>query len=240
MAKAQTHISAETDLYRPVHDYLVDQGYTVRSEVKNCDIAAIRGDDLIIIELKRTLSLALIAQAVRRQEITNSVYVAVPRPHNRKRWDGQSRDVRALLRRLEIGLILVGSKRCKRPVDIVFHPLPAERRKRKHKHTAVIQEIERRSADFNEGGSCRRKLVTAYRENAVQIACCLAELGQQSPKQLRTLGTGEKTLSILYRNVYGWFQRVDKGIYAISPKGIQDLAQYPELVNYYKKQPCQE
>ena len=30
----------ETDLYRPVHDYLVKQGYTVRSEVRHCDIAA--------------------------------------------------------------------------------------------------------------------------------------------------------------------------------------------------------
>jgi hypothetical protein len=224
---------SETDLYRPLHDYLVEQGYTVRGEVKNCDIAAVKDGDIIVIELKRALNIPLLVQAVQRQKITDSVYVAVPRPSNKRKWMGGSKGVQDVLRRLEVGLIFVSPNGRKPKIDIVFHPLPFERRRRKSAHRAVLQEIERRSADFNEGGSCRRKLVTAYRENAIQIACCLDVLGRSTPKKLRSLGTGLKTLSILYRNVYSWFERVDKGTYALSAKGRTDLAQYPELVEHY-------
>ena len=227
---------SETDLYRPLHDYLVEQGYTVRSEVKNCDIAAVKDGDLIVIEMKRALNVPLLAQAVQRQKITDSVYVAVPRPSNKRKWMGGSKGVQDVLRRLEVGLIFVSPNGRKPQVEIMFHPLPHERRRRKSAHRAVLQEIERRSADFNEGGSCRRKIVTAYRENAVQIACYLAETGPASPKALRALGAGPKTLSILYRNVYSWFERADKGVYALSAKGRIELAQYPELVEHYGTQ----
>lgn len=225
---------SETDLYRPLHDYLVKQRYTVRGEVKNCDIAAVKDGDLIVIEMKRALNIPLLAQAVQRQRITDSVYVAIPRPSNKRKWNGESKGVRDLLRRLEVGLILVSPNGRRPKVEVVFHPLPFERRRRKSVHRAVLEEIERRSADLNEGGSCRRKIVTAYRENAVHIACCLDALGPSTPKALRALGTGSKTLSILYRNVYGWFERVDKGLYALSAKGRTDLAQYPEFVDRYR------
>ena len=226
-------VTAETDLYQPVHDYLVAQGYAVRSEVRDCDIAAVKGDDLIVIELKRTLSLALLAQGIKRQELTEAVYLAIPRPANRRKWNAQTRDVRRLLRRLELGLILVS----KRSVEIVFHPLPAERQQRKGKRRVVLEEISNRSEDYNQGGSTRRKLVTAYRENAIQIAACLCALGPCSPAQLRKLGTGEKTRSILYRNVYGWFERRDRGLYALSTHGHSALAEYPELAARYRPTP---
>ena len=71
--------------------------------------------------------------------------------------------------------------------------------------------------------------MTAYRENAIQIACCLAELGPLSPRKLRKLGTGPKTLSILYRNVYAWFTRSTRGVYALSEQGQAELANYPAL-----------
>ena len=227
--------TSETDLYRPLHDYLVEQGYTVRGEVKNCDIAAVKDGDLIVIELKRALNIPLLAQAVQRQKITDSVYVAVPRPSNKRKWMGDTKGVQDLLRRLEVGLIFVSPNGRGPKVEIMFHPLPHERRRRKQAHRAVLEEVERRTADFNEGGSCRRKLVTAYRENAIHIACCLDVLGPSSPKALRSLGAGPKTLSILYTNVYGWFERIDKGVYALSAKGRADLGQYPELVEHYRQ-----
>ena len=234
MARVKTRI-AETDLYRPVHDYLVAQGYTVRSEVKNCDIAAVRGDDLIIIELKRNFGIALLAQAVQRQKITDSVYVAVPRPSNKQKWMAQTRGVRAILRRLELGLILVSPRPGMRRVEVIFHPLPAEKQKRKRTQRAVLSEIERRSGDFNRGGSFRRKLVTAYRENAIFIAYCLAETGAQSPRQLRALGTGPKTTRVLYDNYFSWFERIGRGLYALSPSGRQALADYPGVVAHCRR-----
>ena len=225
---------AETDLYPLLHAYLTAQGYTVRGEVKHCDIAAVKGDDLIVIEMKLALNLPLLAQGVRRQQMTDSVYLAVPRPPNHAKWMRQMRGVFRVLRRLELGLLLVSLKPGKAPVEAVFHPLPFERRKRGGARRAVLEEIGRRSGDFNLGGSTRRPLVTAYRENAIQITCYLADCGEMKPRQLRALGTGPKTLSILSRNVYGWFSRTGRGLYAVTSKGSEALAKYPELVRHYR------
>ena len=259
----------ETDLYKPVHDYLIEQGYTVRSEVRNCDIVAVRGDEMIVIELKQTINIALLAQAVERQKITDSVYVAIPRPSNMRKWQARTRSIQTVLRRLEIGLILVslpkvgragvGSFRRKEAchpeaahrhpeldsgpipspsrtphsVQVLFHPVPHDRRKQKRAQRAVLTEINGRSRDLNQGGSCRRKLVTAYRENAIHIACCLADRGPLSPKEIRALGACDKTTSILYTNVYGWFDRIGQALYSLNPKGRLELSAYDDLVEHY-------
>ena len=229
MAKA----FSETDLAEPLYAHLAELGYTVRSEVKDCDIAAVKGDDLLIIELKKTLNVPLLVQAVRRQRMTDSVYVAIPRPSNKWKWWKESRGAQHLLRRLELGLILVSRERGKPPVEVVFHPLPFARRKRAKSRRAVLEEIAKRTGDYNRAGSNHRKLVTAYRENAIQIACCLLVTGKTSPAALRSLGTGPKTLSILRFNAYGWFERVDHGIYALSAHAKADLASWPALTKRY-------
>jgi len=224
---------SETDLASPLYAHLAERGYTVRSEVKDCDIAAVKGDDLLIIEVKKTLNVPLLVQAVRRQRLTDSVYIAIPRPSNKWKWWKENRGTQHLLRRLELGLILVSLDQGKPPVEVVFHPLPFSRRKRATSRRAVLQEIAMRSADFNRAGSTRTKLVTAYRENAIQIACCLAKKGRMSPAELRALGTGPKTLSILRFNAYGWFERLEKGVYGLSAQGKKGLAGYPELSARY-------
>jgi hypothetical protein len=222
----------ETDLYKPIHDYLVANGYTVRSEVENCDITARRGEELIIIEMKCRFETRLLVQAARRQRITESVYIALPRPKGgtrTSRWRG----IVHLLHRLELGLIFVSPRRRRMPVDVVFHPLPYTPRKKKAARRAVLREIENRSGDFNTGGCVRRKIVTAYRENAIHIACALAKFGPIEPRRLRALGTGEKTTSILYDNHYRWFERIDRGVYALKARGISALKRYPELAQHY-------
>jgi hypothetical protein len=222
----------ETDLYPPIAEYLDSLGYTVRSEVNGCDVTAAKGDDLVIIELKRNFSTDLLIQAAKRQRMTDSVYVALPRQKNGRKLRG----MKHLLRRLELGLIFVSlNGRRKSRVEVAFHPVPFQRQKRKRARRAVLREMAERSGDFNQAGSCRRKLVTAYRENAIHIACCLDRLGPLSPRQLRALDTGPKTLSILYSNFYGWFERVDRGLYALSAQGQTELAQYPELARRYTR-----
>jgi hypothetical protein len=226
-------ITAETDLAEPLYAHLARLGYTVRSEVKDCDIAAVKGDDLLIIELKKTLSLALVVQATRRQRLSDTVYVAIPRPSNKWKWWKESRGVQHLLRRLELGLILVSLDKDKPPVDVVFHPLPFARKKRAKSRRAVLEEISRRTMDLNRAGSSRKKLATAYRENAVHVACCLLVHGSMAPAELRAMGTGPKTLSILRLNPYGWFERVDRGVYALSAHGRSDLESWPQLTKRY-------
>jgi hypothetical protein len=225
---------AETDLARPLCDWLAGQGYTVRSEVRNCDIAALRGDELLIVELKKALNLALVVQAVQRQRLTDTVYVAIPRPASKWKWWKESRGIFHLLRRLELGLILVSPSNGRPPVDVVFHPSPLSRRRRAPSRRAVLAEISGRLDDYNTAGSTRKKLVTAYRENAVHIACCLLRRASMTPAALRALGTGPKTLSILRDNVYGWFERLRRGVYALSERGRLELADFPALTAYYR------
>ncbi len=235
MPKKKTKTPArETDLYEPIQAYLTAQGYTVRSEVLGCDIAATRGDELILVEMKRQFSLDLLYQAIGRQRTTDSVYVAIPRPDDMgwgKRWKNRKR----LLRQLELGLIVV-SFGAKTPlVEVAFHPTPFARKKQRAKRRAVLTEMAGRSADRNRGGSRGRPLVTAYREQALRIACYLERLGPQSPKALRALGTGQKTTTILHSNVYGWFEHIGRALYALSPQGRDGLADYPDLVRQFQE-----
>ena len=149
--------------------------------MKDCDIAATRDGELLVVEMKTSMSLALLVQAANRQRITDTVYVAIPRPANKWKWWKESRGVQHVLRRLELGLILVSTAPGADGVDVVFHPLPFARRKRAKTRKAVLQEIASRSADYNRAGSTRTKLVTAYREIAIHVACCLKKKGRLTP-----------------------------------------------------------
>ncbi len=231
MAARPARSARETDLYPPVRDWLAANGYTVRAEVRGCDVAAARDGELVVIELKLGLSLALLAQAARRQRAAESVYVAVARPANRARWLARARDTLHLLRRLEIGLLLVSRRSgSRRPaVEAVLHPVAFQRRRRHDERRAVLTELAGRSVDLNRGGSRGAPLVTAYREAAIRVACALAELGSRSPRELRAAGTGQRTLAILSDNVYGWFERVARGVYRLSARGAAALGGYPEL-----------
>ena len=206
----------ETELSAPVKAYLESHGYQVNCEVKDCDIVATKGDDLIIVELKTSVNLTLLVQATKRQSISDSVYVAVPAPTKRNR---QWRGTLTVLKRLEIGLLLVEQGAMGMVVSKQFDPLPYQRKKNTRSRRALLTEVADRSGDYNVGGSTKRTLMTAYRENAILIACCLAKLGPSSPKSLRNLGTGDKTTSILSANYYGWFQRVEKGVYELTDQG---------------------
>jgi len=226
----------EKDLYWPVYNYFKELGYDVHGEVKDCDITASKGDELIIIELKRGMTMDLLIQAAKRQRITEKVYVAIPKPEYgiyTKKW----KDICFFVRRLELGLITVSLKGDAEQVKVVIEPYPFDRRKsmqlsgRKRKN--IISEIDGRHGNYNIGGSTRTKIMTAYRENAVHIACCLKKYGQLSPRKLRELGTGEKTRSILEKNFYGWFERVERGVYKLSDRGHEAFDRYPELSSYY-------
>lgn len=233
MGGAKPKTIRETDLYPPLQKYLEAQGYTVRAEVNGCDVTATKGDDLVVIELKRSVNFTLLVQATQRQRITDSVYVAVPAPPGGI-WTRQWKGIRHVLRRLELGLILVTVRSRAPQVEVVFHPVLFERKKQKKARRAVLQEMEGRSGDFNLGGSTQRKLITAYRETAIHIACLLDARGPMSPRELRAEGTGPKTTSILYSNVYGWFERIDRGMYGLTASGRRDLESYPELVKAYR------
>jgi len=226
----------ETDLYKPIQEYFIKEGYQVYGEVKNCDVTAVRGEEIIIIELKRSFNLGLLMQGVQRQKISEFVYIAVPRPSfsmYSKKW----KDICHIIRRLELGLILVLLVGDKNEVEVVFHPSTFDRvksrNKTKIKRSSIMKEIGGRSGDFNVGGSTRKKIITAYTENSIHIACCFEKFGPLSPRRLREIGTGDKTLSILSKNYYGWFEKCSRGVYTISRKGMEELGNHRQVaVNY--------
>ncbi len=218
----------ETDLYQPLKEYLEGLGFLVRGEVQGCDVVASKGEELLVVELKLSVTTSLLVQAVDRQRLTDVVYIAVPKPSGRE-WKTRWRGLQHLLRRLELGLMLVSFNTKPPTVEVVFPPTPYARRKAKRRAQAVIREVAARSGDYNVGGSTRRKLMTAYRENALQIASCL-ENGPLSTKALRELGTGDKTRPILADNHYGWFRRVERGVYELTSVGRNALEEHAELV----------
>jgi hypothetical protein len=234
--KPKKHPRRETELYAPIRDYLVEQGYTVHSEVLGCDITATREEELIVIELKRSFSMKLLLQGTQRQRLSDSVYIAIPRP-NRLGWDKKWRQIQHLLKRLELGLIVVAFDAEPPRVDVAFHPVPFRRRKEPKKRRAVLREMAGRSGDRNEGGSTGRKIITAYRENAIKIAWHLSREESLSPKELRALGTGPKTTPILYGNVYGWFERLGHARYGLTEKGRNALPDYADITDKFPVPP---
>lgn len=238
MAKAHEKTIRETDLYKPVHDYLESLGYQVQGEVNGCDLVAVSGDDLIVVELKTAFNLKLLCQAVKRQRLTESVYVAVPYPKGGSRTAAWG-EMCMLLRRLEIGLITVALNKKEEQVEVHFHPNTFDRlrslRSNKRRRYSIIKETAGRSGHYNTGGSNKTKLITSYREQAIHIVCCMMKCGCMSPAQLRKMGTSTKTQNILSDNHYGWFNKVARGMYELDNSACEFMKDYPELMEHYMK-----
>lgn len=225
----------ETDLYAPVKAFLERSGYEVRGEVAGCDLTAVRDEELVVVELKRVFGLKLLVQAVNRQKAADSVYVAIPKPP-RGRFSKSFWDMCHLLGRLELGLLTVTFRGEEASVEVVLHPQARVATRSAKMRRSIIREFTGRSGDYNIGGSSKRGLVTVYRESALRVACCLEKYGPLSAAELKVLGTGDKTYGILYRNVYGWFERVETGRYGLHKAGKSALAGYGELRARYRKE----
>ena len=214
----------ETDLYDPVRNCLTEQGYAVYAEVKHCDVVAVREDSLVVVELKTSLNLSLLTQAVDRQRVTDEVYLAIPHP---RRINKSFRDRESILKRLGLGLITIQESPLRTVATVRFAP-DHQGRINTRRRNAVLKEISGRSIDPNQGGSTGVRVYTAYRETAVVLAMLLEASGPSRVGELRPMG-GDKTQSILYTNHYGWFERVARGTYALTAEGRSALQEYSDL-----------
>ena len=95
----------EKELFPPVRDLFVKRGYKVNAEVRDCDVTATKDDEFIIIELKKNLSVTLLAQGLKRLKTGADVYIAVPKP--KKYSLKKFRSTFAVIKKLELGLIFV-------------------------------------------------------------------------------------------------------------------------------------
>ncbi|MBD5119174.1 MAG: hypothetical protein HDT37_08710 [Clostridiales bacterium] len=225
----------ERDLYGPVRDYLEGLGYEVKGEVKDCDVTALRDGELIVVELKRGFTLELIYQALDRQRVADGVYVAVPLP-KRGYMSPHIREMQSLCRRLELGLIFVGFTQKGVPqIDVVVHPKEASAPRRDRKRRlAVIREHESRTGSANTGGVTRKKILTAYKEQALRTARILHEAGPARVEDVKQMGGPANAAAILGRNVLGWFDRElgpdgRKYLYRVNQKGLEALELYRDI-----------
>ena len=232
----------ESDLAAPVCEYLRANGYVVRSEVRDCDITATKDDALLVVELKNGFSTDLLIQAVARQSVADCVYVALPAEGHfagTTRFDRRRRGMETLLKRLEIGLILVhfpAADDAPPTLEVALHPVstPKPRRKPKYRNM-ILREIAGRSGDYNVGGTTNVSRVTAYREEAVFLAALLETHGAQTPAALLKLGASSRTGTMLLKNVYGWFAREARGIYAAAPRALAEIERdYPHILAHHR------
>jgi hypothetical protein len=70
--------------------------------------------------------------------------------------------------------------------------------------------------------------MTAYRQKAIRIAQYLAENGPTKASVIAQATEESEVRPILYRNVYGWFDRLGNGVYQISPRGTTELSVWNE------------
>jgi hypothetical protein len=205
--------SPETALYGPVKTLLEGQGYTVKGEIMACDVVGVRGDEPpVVVELKRTFGLGLVLQGIDRLALTDAVYLAVGA------WPRRPTGVLRMCRRLGLGLIVVTGERA----VVALDPLPYRPRKSRSRTSRLLDEHRRRVGDPMTGGSVGRPIMTAYRQEALRCAERL-EAGPATLRTLRDGGDVPHAARILQSDVYGWFERVERGVYRLSPRGRRAL-----------------
>jgi len=89
-----------------------------------------------------------------------------------------------------------------------------------------LREFQRRVGDPNTGGQTRVGLVTAYRQDAILCARYLLEHGACKGAAVAKSTGVEAATRIMAADHYGWFERVSKGVYQVTPKGRQGLQIY--------------
>jgi hypothetical protein len=76
--------------------------------------------------------------------------------------------------------------------------------------------------------------MTAYRQGALACAAALAQ-GPRRPRDLKASIPGR----ILHGNVYGWFARVDHGLYDLTELGRGALLRWPQRDTNVSERPTQ-
>jgi hypothetical protein len=222
----------ETQLYAPVKAYFAERGYQVKGEVGAADLVAVpigapEGCEPVIVELKTGFTLSLFHQAINRQSMSDQVYIAVPRKTGKAALVAIRRN-KMLCRRLGIGLITVRIS----DGTVVVHcePAPFVPRKIKKKKLKLLSEFERRHGDPNEGGMTSSGMMTSYRQGALRCAKVLHDEGACKGSYVAKMAGFEKATTLMASNHYGWFEKIDRGVYGLTPLGAKALDEHEETV----------
>lgn len=214
----------ETSLYLPVKRHLESLGFTVKGEIGGCDMVALSGDDppvVVIGELKLSFNLELVLQGVDRAGACDEVWLAAKLSIRGKGRESDAR-YRNLCRRLGFGMLGVTDRG---GVEVLVAPSTVSPRRNPKKRSRLVSEHQRRNGDPVAGGSTRTPIMTAYRQQA--LACAAAMTG--GPRRVRDLKPESPDApKILQHNVYGWFDRVERGVYTLTDAGHAALKRWPQ------------
>ncbi len=224
----------EESMYEPIRNLLEEEGFHIQTEVGHADIVGEKAGEMIIVEMKTSFSLKLVYQVIERQRVTENVYAAIPLDYKKLR-SRSYKDMVKLLKRLGVGLIVVHVRRRGMEAEIVFNPGVYTYNKSHVKKGRIVKEIKERSDTYNSAGITGQKLITAYREKAIHVACLLMERGPLSTKVIREETENPKVTKILQDNHYGWFNRVSRGVYEFVPDKTGEVQSFEAVFAYYLK-----
>ena len=212
----------ETALYGPVKRFLEGLGFEVKGEICGCDLVALRAGEpplVVIGELKLGFNLELVLQGINRTSACDEIWLAV-RASARV---GRERDprVRKLCRFLGFGLLGVSVAG---RVEVLVEPGPWRPRRDPRRRSRLVDEHRRRLGDPVLGGTSKSPIMTAYRQRALACAASLAE-GPRRTSEVKTAVPDAP--KILLHNVYGWFFRVERGVYGLTQAGTAALSRWP-------------
>lgn len=212
----------ETSLYLPVKSFLEGAGYTVKGEIGGCDLVGLSDGDpsvVVICELKLSFNLELILQAVDRASVADEVWIAARISATGKGRESDKR-YRDLCRRLGFGMLGVADNGEVSVIVGSVTPMPRTNPKRRSR---LMREHQKRKGDPVTGGSTRTPQMTAYRQQALR---CAAALESGPLKLIEVRASVPEAAKILPDNVYGWFERVERGVYGLTPAGHEALARW--------------
>ena len=179
-------------------------------------------------ELKTSFTLSLFHQAISRQSMTDQVYIAVPRKTGKVAMRAIRKN-KMLCRRLGIGLITVRVSDGR--VDVHCEPGPFTPRKIKAKKTKLLSEFENRHGDPNAGGMTSVGMMTSYRQGALRCAKVLYDEGACKGSYVAKMAGFEKATKLMASNHYGWFEKVERGVYGLTGEGAKALEEHASLVS---------
>ncbi len=214
----------ETTLYQPVKRFLEKLGFTVKGEIGGCDLVGLSADDppvVVIGELKLTFNLELILQAVDRAPAGDEIWIAARLSARGKGRESDAR-YRNLCRRLGFGMLGITDRG---EVEVLVKPPTTSPRREPKTRSRLVAEHQRRQGDPVLGGSTRAPIMTAYRQQALACASALAA-GPQRVRDLRERCPDAG--KILLHNVYGWFERAERGVYGLTDAGRAALKRWPQ------------
>ncbi len=132
--------------------------------------------------------------------------------------------VKKLCRFLGFGLLTVTAEG---RVDVVVEPAPWKPRRDAKRRSRIVEEHRRRKGDTIPGGSTRTPQMTAYRQQALAVAKALASTSRR-PRDIRILAPD--AAKILQGNVYGWFERIERGRYGLTSSGRVALVTWADHI----------